>query len=304
MEINYTHSGQLLPFMLDEGIARGRIVRITDSSFSKEQLETYPAIVLTYLGQLICLGASLMGDIKDSGSMTLQITGGKYISLIVAEINQDGTFRSCARISEENLKKLDQIAFSFQELFEGGQFVLTSKLKDFNEEHQAIIEIHGETLESCLQHYFVQSCQIPTIIKVISKIDPKSLHKDYISSMLFIQKLPHKENHNLNLDANDLWNTYKIFIDTLLPEEMLDTQISDTSILYHLFNQHVVHVFPEKKIQMRCNCSQERIEQIILNLEKNIMKDEPEKKSLSIDCNFCQKKYTVDLQKLFHQKLN
>ncbi|MBA4250022.1 MAG: hypothetical protein C0432_03710 [Candidatus Puniceispirillum sp.] len=300
MEINYNHSGQLLPFMLDEGIARGRIVRITDSSFSKEQLQTYPAIALKYLSQLICLGASLMGDIKNSGSMTLQITGGQYISLIVAEIHQDGTFRSCARISDENLKKLEETNLSFQELFNGGQFVVTSKLEEFNEEHQAIIEIHGETLESCLQHYFVQSCQIPTIIKVISKIDPKLPTKDYISSMLFIQKLPHKENHNLNLDIDDLWNTYKIFIDTLLPEEMLNTQISDPSILYRLFNQHIVHVFPEKKLQMRCNCSQERIEQIILNLEKDIMKDEPEKKSLSVDCNFCQKKYTVDLKKLFN----
>lgn len=299
MEITYNHSGQILPFMLDEGVARGRLVRITNLSFSQEQLQSYPEIILSYLAQLICLGSALIGDIKNNGSITLQITGGKIINLIVVEINQNGFFRNCARISEENQQLLQNHSFSFKELFENGQFVLTSKLHDFNEEHQAVIEISGDTLEACLTHYFIQSSQIPTIVKILYQSQELSSTNDFIAGMLFIQKLPYKNDHNISIESEDLWNTYKIFIDTLLPDEMLNPKISDQSILYRLFNQHIIHVFPQKQLHMQCKCSQEKIDQLIFNLEKDILEENSQKEFLNVDCNFCQKQYTVDLKKLF-----
>lgn len=299
MEITYTHSGQISPFMLDEGVARGRLVRVSNASFSHEQINCYPDVILSYLSQLICLGSALIGDIKSNGSITLQITGGKIIPLIVVEIHQDGNFRSCARFSLKNQKSLQENVYSFKQLFEDGQFVLTSKLNEFNEEHQAVIEISGHSLESCLTHYFTQSSQIPTIVKLLSHDKNLSSTTDFVAGMLFIQKLPYKNDHNINIETDDLWNTYKIFIDTLLPEEMLNPKIEDTSILYRLFNQHTIHVFPQKRLRMQCNCSQEKIDQLIFDLEKNILKEDPRKEYLSVDCNFCQKQYIVDLKKLF-----
>ena len=158
--------GYIVPFMLDNGVVRGRLVRLGTALTDITNQHNYPAIINQYIGEMLALGAALIMDIKTQGLITLQITNAAIVNMIVADVNSDGDIRACASWNNDALMALikDTPKPSFAQLFAGGNLTFTVALAHQKEHYQAIVELNGATLSECMHHYFRQSAQIPTAL--------------------------------------------------------------------------------------------------------------------------------------------
>lgn len=307
--------GYVFPFMLDHGIARGRLVRLGEEFFEATDHHGYPHCVNVTLGELLAFGASLVADLKTQGILTLQITQGRQIPMIVAEVSSEGDIRGCANFDADQLNHFlkDHPHPTFKDLFDGGQFVLTTRFIHTNEMHQAIIEINGDTLADVMGHYFDQSAQIPTEILIFSNFKATLENSPQIDSnvvdlatkqsfnranfsiaAVLLQKMPLSmiQQENITKDelahqADDYWTTYHTLLQTLTEKEALSGTLTPDMLLHRLFHQHHITVFPTKPIHFQCSCSKGRLETVLKTFDETALDDMVIDGIIEAGCQFC-----------------
>ncbi|MDP3371963.1 MAG: Hsp33 family molecular chaperone HslO [Candidatus Paracaedibacteraceae bacterium] len=291
-------NGYIIPFVLDGGMVRGRLVRLGSAFSDITKKHQYPPIVNHYIGEMLSLGAALIMDMKAEGIITLQVTKGSVIRMIVADITSDGNVRACATWDDEALNTLLQKTPkpSLAQLFAGGNLMFTVSLKHQKEDYQAIVELNGATLADCMHHYFRQSEQVPTglfICTDFSTLPVQSEIETFQAGALIIQRTPiDPESDSETLaEIDDSWFTDISLLATITPHELLSCDISAEMLLYRLFHERDLHLSVPKAIQAKCRCSEERIRDMLVNFSKDdldaILIDE----NVTVTCDFCSTNY-------------
>ena len=231
--------------------------------------------------------------LKYEGIFTLQAQGDGSVKMIVSDMTSKGVIRGCASFKEDfSEKDIPPIAFLGK-----GHMAFTVDQGEYAERYQGIVALQGNTMSECVQHYFEQSEQIDTSIKVeIGKVEGK-----WRGGAIMLQHMPEESKgdgvSNDNTNADD-WRRATILQASCTKEELLSPDLNSSELLFRLFYEEGVRVYEEKPLSWECRCSAERVEGIIVGLPKEDIEHMTINGKVEMTCEFCSKTYTFEKKKL------
>jgi molecular chaperone Hsp33 len=176
-----------------------------------------------------------------------------------------------------------------QDLMGDGYLAFTVDQGEFAERYQGIVELQNDSLEQSIHHYFEQSEQIKTSLRLAMLMNDDG---KWSAGGIMLQHLP---NHDkIPQDAkpkDDAWMRVQMLLATCKNDELLDSKLHDNTLLYRLFHEEGVRVYPSQKITKGCRCNMPRILGILKSLSDEEKKDTIVDGKIVINCEFCNKDF-------------
>lgn len=276
-------------FQLEKSNIRGRILRMDTVLHTMLERHGYPE-PLQYLTAEVAVFALLLSSmLKYDGIFTLQIQGDGPVSMVVADVTAGGV-RACAKFNAgEDLPKVEYPLA----LVGKGYMAFTVDQGPDTERYQGIVALDGKDLSAAVQHYFTQSEQIQTALHMVLGRDGDGVWR---AGAIMLQKLPDESNGAVGDDEHDDgWNNATIMMKSCTAREFLDTSLSLEDILFRLFHEDGVRVYPPQKIEETCRCSQDRAQNIIHMMSDDEKIEMTDHGKITITCEFCNRTYEFDM---------
>ncbi len=305
-------SGDVIrPFQLEVSSLRGRIVRLDKVLDNILDAHAYPQIVSQLLAETVTLCALLSSMLKYDGVFTLQTHGDGPIGMLVADMSSDGAIRGCASFDAERVFNMQTDILKSKApltlLLGKGHIAFTVDQGDNTDRYQGIVELRGKSLTECVQHYFTQSEQIDTGIKIaVNKED-----KNWRAAGIMLQHMPEEGGEKSQQDSQrnsqeksikpppisnrdeDDWQRAMVFLESCKEEELLSEALHGHDILIRLFHEEGVRVFDPIKLRHECRCSIQKVENIVRMMSQEEREDMANENNLSMTCEFCSKEYIL-----------
>ncbi|MGR9100508.1 MAG: Hsp33 family molecular chaperone HslO [Gammaproteobacteria bacterium] len=276
------HHDNLRRFIFDDLNVRGEWVQLNASWQSAVVNHDYPISVRHQLGKALAASVLLSSTIKFKGSLILQTHSDGILRSVVAQCTHDRFIRGLARCRGQAEHSNEE------DIFGNGRLVLTIE-PDAGEPYQGIVEMKGGDLPDALETYFARSEQLNTRLWLFSD--------DSRVAGLLIQELPAPKN-----DKDD-WDRVEALANTVTEKELLNLPCED--VLYRLFHEEKIRVFPSEPVAFRCGCSLKKIEITLLCLGRRELEDILQSRGvIEVDCEFCNRKYSfdrIDFERIFSE---
>jgi molecular chaperone Hsp33 len=271
-----SHHDQLVRFLFQQKDVRGEVVQVQDSLAQMLQNHNYPQPIKQLLAELVAATSLLTATIKFEGQIAVQIQGDGPVRFVAVNGSHNQEFRGMVRLQKE-IQQDD-----FKSLIGNGHMLVTIT-PDQGERYQGIIPLVGDKLSDALEAYFAQSEQLPTRIYLATDINAEQSK----AAGLLLQVLP-VDADKAKLDFADITT----LSDTITADELLS--LDSETLLYRLFHQEVVEVFPAQPVRFVCGCSREKCESAIMSLGKDIVEEHIAEGKLDITCDYCNTTYHFD----------
>lgn len=269
----------LQSFLFDGTDVRGEINTLTDSYQEIMALQQYPLSIACLFGEFLAAASLIAASLKYAGMVTVQATGDGPISAVMAECTAEQQIRGIVRGNITDFKDTDN--HSLAEMLGRGTLAVTIE-PDKGERYQGVVAMDADNLSGCLEHYFSQSAQLPTMIKLAASAEA-------VSGVL-IQQMPVSEGTE---KARADWQHLTTLLETLKSSEQLGLSHNDQ--LYRLFHQDNVRLFEPKAVSFACSCSETRTAQALIYLGRDeLLETIAEQGLVSVTCQFCAKQYQFD----------
>ena len=286
------------PFEIEPHGVRGRLVRLGSVLDTILRQHEYPRAVGIMLGQSIAVAVALSSALKYDGIFTLQTKGDGPIRLLVADVTSLGAVRGYAQYDAQRLARAvaeGASADSVPRLLGAGYLAFTVDQGDDTERYQGIVALEGSTLAQCVHHYFRQSEQIATGIKVAVELQEDDRWR---GGALLVQRLPFEERQVLDADReaiDDNWRRALMLAGSSTSAELTARDLDPDELLYRLFHEDGVRVFRRHAVRAECRCSRARIERVLRSLpevERSNLGDADG--TVTVTCEFCNRTYRFD----------
>jgi len=289
------------PFQLETSSIRGRIVRLGSVLDEILDAHDYPLPVSHLVAETITLGIALSSMLKYEGIFTLQAQGDGPLKMLVSDVTSQGVVRGCASYDAERFQKSrEQIsALKTKESSQNhlaqylgkGYLAFTVDQGANTDRYQGIVDIKGASMVDCVQHYFTQSEQIGTGIKMA--VGKRGDH--WRAAAIMLQNMPedgqNPESGVGNMCEDD-WRRAMILLDSCTEDEFLSPELSSNELLFRLFHEEGVRVYDRKEIKKGCRCEEERVRNILMSMSEEDIKDMSVEKAIHMTCEFCSKTYS------------
>ena len=188
----------VLTFDLERANLRGRIIRLGRVLDTILDPHDFPEVIEKLLAETIILSVLLSSMLKYEGIFILQAQGAGSVSRLVADVTSSGDIRGTAGFDTEALDKLlaKNQTPSASDLIGQGYLAFTVDQGEFMERYQGIVELKDTLLES-IHHYFAQSEQIGTAIKMAAAKDSEG---HWRAGAIMLQHTP--DHSNIPQDIN------------------------------------------------------------------------------------------------------
>ena len=288
-----------LPFRLERANLRGRAVRLGPSIHAILSRHDYPPPVAGLLGEALALSAVLAGTLNYDGVFSLQARGDGPVGMLVCDVTSDGDLRGYAAVDAEAYAALGEAGPDgpVPRHLGAGHLAFTVDRGADGARYQGIVELAGATLTECAQHYFRQSEQIETLLRLgVGRPDGTS----WQASALMIQRLPATGGRNGEAEADgcghpdaerreDDWRRLAILLGTLRNAEALAPEADPARLLYRLFHQDGVRIFEPRLLRDRCRCSDDRAASALRLLDADDLEAMKVDGTVSVACQFCSR---------------
>lgn len=288
-----TFADRLLSFTLPARNARGRAVRLDGVLNAVLSAHDYPAPVRHLLGEALVLGALMGGLLKSSaGQLTMQAqTKAGPVRLLVCDY-RGGEMRGYAQFEADQIEGLGANP-TLGALFGAGHLAITFDT-GAGKRYQGIVPLEGETLAQACESYFVQSEQVPTLIRFGSR----STAAGDVAAGLLVQHLPDgeegRERLHVRSDHPD-WEHVAVLASTLGHDELLDNELSMDAIIWRLFHEEEeIRIQAGAQLSRGCRCSPEHYHDVLSRFpqeEQDAMRNDAGK--IVVDCAFCSKEFEL-----------
>jgi len=279
------------PFQLELSNVRGRAVRLGAVLDDVLGRHDYPHVVEQIVAEAIAATVLLASLLKYEGVFTLQAKGDGPLSLMVVDVTTSGDVRAYARFDAERLP--DASVADIPALFGAGYLAFTVDQGEKSEGYQGIVALEGTSLADCLSHYFVQSEQLLTDARMAARLYPDG----WRAGGLLIQHLPDEDAGRVvktpGEDEED-WRRATILMNTVAEVELLDRTLHLNGLLFRLFHEEQVRVFPPHAIQRGCRCSAERVGQVLSSIPREEIEDLKVDGEIVVTCEFCGTAYVSE----------
>ena len=290
---------RVLGFSLSSRNVRGRLVRLGPVLNEVLAAHDYPPVIQKLVAEALVLAALLGAMLKeDQGQLTLQAqTESGVVSLLVADYKA-GEVRGYAKFDAARLAEVGEEPTLFG-LFGKGFLAITFDQATTGERYQGVVPLEGAGLGAAAEHYFAQSEQIPTQVRVgFAKQDGRC-----IAGGLLLQHLPEgeegRERLHTKLDHPE-WEHVAALGATMGADELADPSLLLESLLWRLFNEEdEVRVLAETVLRRGCRCTLEHIRGVLAEFpheERLEMADE--NGIIGVDCAFCSTVFPVSVEEL------
>jgi len=187
---------------------------------------------------------------------------------------------------------------SIQQIVGTGYIAFTLDQRNVEDRYQGIVELSGTTLSECLHHFFRQSDQLETGIVVFS--NETEITTDHLVGALIIQRMPTPPGLSFEEleNENDAWLRSLSILGTTTAHEMLSTRLSAQDLLYRLFWEEDIRIFPSRPVKAQCHCSKDRVTQMLRTFSPTDIQEMVQDGKISVTCEFCNQKYTFEPKSL------
>ncbi len=268
---------QIHRFVIDQTDIRGEIVSLGQSLHAIREHQSLPAVVDRLLAQFAAAVALLSNTLKFDGIISIQARGDGPLPLIMAECSHHKQLRAIAKpdpdAPEEQWQENDIRALV------GAKGVLTITIEpDHGERYQGIVPLDAANLAQCIEHYFMQSEQLPTRLWLASS-------GDYAAGLM-LQILPSDD----QVRQQDQWHTQTELANTITDEELL--LLDHQTVLRRLFHEQGVRIFDPTPVAFSCSCSQARCGEALKRLGRAELDDILQERGfVDMTCDFCRHRY-------------
>ncbi|BCA96973.1 33 kDa chaperonin [Legionella antarctica] len=278
-------SDTLQRFIFEHANIRGEIVHIEQTYQTIMNQRDYPPMVKNLLGEAMVSCLLLASSIKFEGKLNLQFQGDERLPLLLVQCDHEFNIRAFAKYME-HLEIID-----YATAFLKGQMVLTISPDNQTQIYQSTVPIQATSMSENLMTYFAQSEQIATRVWLAAN--------EEMAAGMLLQLMPGQD----TLQKEQFWE-YAVQLGQTVSEEELLT-LDNKSLLYRLYNETEVRVFESRSTRFQCRCNPEKMNQVITILGEQEAKELlKEQGGITVNCDFCNQKYTldsIDVTMLFHK---
>jgi molecular chaperone Hsp33 len=296
----------VLPFEVNALDVRGRLTRMGPALDEILTKHDYPAPVGKLLGEAIVLATLLGSTLKFDGRFILQTQTDGPVSLIVVDFNSPDRLRAYARFDASKLKDGQDSAT----LLGHGHLAMTIDQGADMSRYQGLVALDGGDLEDAAHEYFLRSEQIPTRVRLAVGEEfrggdgPKHRWRGGGMLMQFLPKAPERA-RQADLHPGDLpdgiaphvvvdddaWAESQSLFGTIEDVELIDPDLSGERLLFRLFHERGVRVFPMQEVRAQCSCSRDAVAGMLASFAPNDRADMVENGKVVVTCEFCSSVY-------------
>jgi len=297
----------VLPFEVDALDLRGRLTRLGPALDDILNKHDYPPSVGKLLGEAIVLTTLLGSSLKFDGRFILQTKTDGPVSFLIVDFQAPDRLRAYARFDATRLKNGQDSAA----LLGKGHLAMTIDQGPDMSRYQGLVALEGGNLEDAAHEYFLRSEQIPTRVRLAVGEEwrgggegPK--HRWRAGGMLlqFLPKAPERarqadlhpgdapEGVATHIVADDdAWVEGQSLIATVEDVELIDPDLSGERLLYRLFHERGVRVFPPLPLRAQCSCSREAVSSMLESFAAKDRADMVKDGRVVVTCEFCSSVY-------------
>lgn len=280
-------------FQIEGWPVRGRIVRLGQTIDAILSAHDYPEPVAALLGEACALAALVGSSLKFEGRLIVQAQGDGPVRFVVADYDTDGRMRGYCRFDADAVAAASQgfVRPGARALLGEGVFVMTlDRGADF-ERTQGITPIEGESLSLAAEHYFQQSEQIPTRVKLAVGSVVTDEGVAWRAGGALIQLIAADDARGSTEEA---WDRSRALFHTLADDELLDPTITPETLLFRLFHEDGVRLEDARALVAQCRCSRDRIAGVLTSFDPAERADMVEADGkIRVTCEYCATVYEI-----------
>ncbi|MCQ0990430.1 Hsp33 family molecular chaperone [Jiella marina] len=319
-DADFAGDDAVVPFAVEALDARGRGVQLGPMLNQILARHDYPEPVSRLLSEMIVLTVLLGTSLKFEGKFIAQTQTDGAVDLLVVDFSTPSSVRAYARFDEEKLAAAESVgATSPEALLGNGILALTVDQGAHTQRYQGIVELAGESMEAVAESYFRQSEQIPTTVKLAVAKHIRRGDQGFVETWraggVIAQFLPDSpermrmpdlpggdlpegveddEALGLEDEMDDAWFEVRALVDTVDASELTDPEVGIERLLFRLFHERGVRVFPSDRVLDDCSCSRERISGVLSSFSDEEITESIEDGRIKVTCEFCGTEYTFD----------
>ncbi|OHC94920.1 MAG: molecular chaperone Hsp33 [Sphingomonadales bacterium RIFCSPLOWO2_12_FULL_63_15] len=289
------HVDHAIGFTIASRHARGRLVRLGPVLDEVLAAHAYPPAIERLLASALVLAALLGATLKQAdGQLTMQAqTEHGVVRLLVADY-KNGDLRGYAKFDADRLAELGPDPTLFG-LFGKGYLAITFDQSVTGERYQGIVPLDGDSLGAAAEHYFFQSEQIPSVIRIATRHEPG---EGCYAAGLLLQHLPEGEVGRERLHVrhdHPEWEHVQALAVTLKDEELTDTSLPLSDIVWRLFHEEEeVRATDPTPLAKGCRCDLSHIRDVIGRFSPDDRAEMADEQGIiGVDCAFCSRLFPL-----------
>jgi molecular chaperone Hsp33 len=293
----------VMPFAIKPLGVRGRIVRLGTVVNDILGRHDYPPPVSALLAEAVALSAMLGASLKFEGKFILQTSTDGPVDMLVADFASPGKVRGYARFHREEVAKLDPPTPA--RLLGKGHLAMTVDQGVDMDRYQGIVPLEGASLSDAAHTYFAQSEQIPTRLRLSAgPLIVRGASPSWRAGAIMVQHLPRHGGSQIEMTSgdapegsqepfseNDDWVKARLLLDTVEDHELLDPTLTPEELLYRLYHEDGVTVYPPVALDRHCTCSRDRIGDVLKRFSPEDRADMIDSGVITVTCEFCSTTY-------------
>ncbi|WP_101776370.1 Hsp33 family molecular chaperone HslO [Pasteurella oralis] len=282
-----TDNDKLYRYLFQHRAVRGEWVRLNQTFTDTLNTHQYPQVIQNLLGEMMVATSLLTATLKFEGDITVQVQGDGPLKLALVNGNDQQQIRALARLQSEVRGEM-----SLVQLVGKGVLVITIAPTD-GERYQGVIALDKPTITECLEDYFVRSEQLQTqLIIRVSEYQGKP-----VAAGMLLQIMPDGSGTAEDFDH------LATLTATVKDEEIFG--LSAEQLLYRLYHEETVQLFPAQSITFFCGCSQERSGAALLLISDDEIDDVLAEHNGTIDmqCECCGTHYFFNKEAINQLKI-
>ena len=227
-------------FLFEQADIRGEKVTLKQAFKQLTSGHGYSDTVKALIGQFAAAVVLISNNLKYSGKIILQAQSAGPISLLMVECTSDSTIRGIVRGEVKTDSSNPWM------LLKEGQLAITIE-RENGPRYQGIIALDTDSLATALDDYFLLSEQLNTRFWLAASGE--------CAAGLMLQQLPAQ----LNQDASardEQWQHAVVLAETIEASDLLT--LSPDTLLYRLYHQDPIRLFPPIPVAFHCPCNRER----------------------------------------------
>ncbi|WP_241951351.1 Hsp33 family molecular chaperone HslO [Pasteurella multocida] len=235
-----TDNDKLYRYLFQDRAVRGEWVRLNQTFTDTLNTHQYPKIIQNLLGEMMVATSLLTATLKFEGDITVQVQGDGPLKLALVNGNHQQQIRALARLQADVSDDM-----SLAQLVGKGVLVITIAPTE-GERYQGVIALDKPTITACLEDYFVRSEQLQTQLIIRAG----EFEGQPVAAGMLLQIMPDGSG------SPEDFEHLATLAATVKEEELFC--LTAEELLYRLYHEERVEIFPSQPISFFCGCSQER----------------------------------------------
>jgi molecular chaperone Hsp33 len=241
------------------------------------------------LGRALTGGALMAALLKEGQRLALKMEADGPLKKIIVEAESAGTVRGFVGVHDDDLPlkemKLDVSGALGREGF-------LTVIKDFGLEkpYSGIVKLRTGGIAEGIAYYLTESEQIPSAVGLGVFVEPTGVIS--AAGGFLIQTLPPSDAEVVDTLVTRLEGMPPVTQNLRSgksPEDMLDV----------IFDGIPYHILEKRELVLKCTCSRERIERVLISLGKKEIADMiAVHGEADVDCEFCRTRYHFTREEL------